>query len=420
MENQFIIHQLQAVAEAITQIESQNNNIKNAICVLLGYIKADNEFGNGFGNASEEIKQMLVELNITGSIRKRTNGLIELRTQAFGSIYGRTKAEIEQKLSQKLKEAQTQKLKQPQKNVVPTLSEFFENTYLPLKLQTVKTSQIRSIKSSYKTFINNAMDLKLNKFTTAELERFLLSIEKTRTRQVVRCFINNLLNYAKQLEIIKSNPCDNVSKVKHVKHNGKALSFTEQKEFFKMLYEADNISLNKKLYYTFVYLTGTRRSEAICLTTADVDFKNNILHIPGTKTETSDRDMPLYPLVKTLLLKIAPNNKNRFFTLEQAKATQTIKKITTEHHLHELRHTYGTIAICVQKLDPKTVALYMGHSNPTVTLNIYTHPEQLDKELFYDGSKPDEEKLILYKQQYSKILNTIAEFLNTVPNSYPN
>ena len=72
--------------------------------------------------------------------------------------------------------------------------------------------------------------------------------------------------------------------------------------------------------------------------------------------------------------------------LELGVAHNVIKKATKEYHLHELRHTFGTIAICVQKLDPKTVSLYMGHSTIGMTLSTYTHPEQLDKSLFYDGS----------------------------------
>ena len=52
----------------------------------------------------QEVKEMIIELKIKGSIRERSNGLIELRTQALGSIYGRTRAEIEQKLTEKIKE----------------------------------------------------------------------------------------------------------------------------------------------------------------------------------------------------------------------------------------------------------------------------------------------------------------------------
>lgn len=68
---------------------------------------------------------MLIQLTIKGSVRKRADGLIELRTQALGSIYGRTKEEIELKLTNKLKGQKHKK-----SNITPLFSEFFDNVYL--------------------------------------------------------------------------------------------------------------------------------------------------------------------------------------------------------------------------------------------------------------------------------------------------
>lgn len=426
----FIAHHAKIATNAVDKIDVAISEIKQALKSIVGILRAYDDFdtaipvvyeyadtGNGFDDTLELVNQMIIKLNIKGSVRIRPNGLIELRTPAFGSIYGRTIPELERKLTAKIKENK-QQAKQ-KKSKVPTLSEFYEEIYLPKKQQTVTPNTLRSINRSYRTVIDGGFDIPLDKFTTAEIEKFLLSIDKTRTRQVVRCFLNNLLGYAKQLEIINKNACENVSKVKHVEQTGRALSFDEQKDFFKTLYAATNIPLNKKLYYTFVYLTGTRRSEAIAVRTVDADFAKNVLHIPGTKTKTSDREIPLFPLAKELLQKITPTAQGKFFTLEKAKATQVIKKVTAEHHLHELRHTFGTIAICVKKLDAKTVAMFMGHADATMTLNIYTHPEQLDKALFFDGSISDEQKLERLQQQYDEVLRIITEFLDGVPTTVP-
>ncbi|MBD5131356.1 MAG: site-specific integrase [Clostridiales bacterium] len=419
MDKDFIRYKLGIMANAVSSIFEQTNTLKNEICTMLGFLKADDDFGNGFDNQMEKINQMIIKLNIKGSTRVRSNGLIELRTAAFGSIYGRTAEEVEQKLTEKIKELTT-KPKTLNKGQTPTLSEFYNDIYLQHKEQTVSANFLRSIRSSFKQCVDGGLDKPLNKLSTVELEKFLMTIEKARTRQVVRGFLFNLFEYAKQLGTVKINPCENVSAVKYTKNIGKAFSFKEQEEFFTELYKAKNIPTNKKLYYTFVYLTGTRRSEAISLNVSNVDFETNILHIPGTKTKNSNRDMPLFPLVKELLLRITPTDAGRYFTLEQAKATQVIKKVTSDHHLHELRHTFGTIAICVKKLDAKTVALYMGHADATMTLNIYTHPEQLDKELFFNGALTEEEKLAIMRQRYSGITDMIAEFLNSIPKSYPN
>ncbi len=81
------------------------------------------------------------------------------------------------------------------------------------------------------------------------------------------------------------------------------------------------------------------------------------------------------------------------------------------YKLHDLRHTFGTIQICVNKVDIKTVSLWMGHSNIETTLRTYTHPEQLDKGIFYRGDLSENEKTANYKRTYDEILNLIEQFI---------
>ncbi len=101
---------------------AQSDAIKFAVCTSIGLfesenIKTDDIIANyrqlsqqnkivssGFDNQRmENLRKMIIELNIKGSIRIRQNGLIELRSRDFGSVYGRTEAEIEEKLKNKLK-----------------------------------------------------------------------------------------------------------------------------------------------------------------------------------------------------------------------------------------------------------------------------------------------------------------------------
>ena len=49
--------------------------------------------------------------------------------------------------------------------------------------------------------------------------------------------------------------------------------------------------------------------------------------------------------------------------------------------------------------------VYMGHADIALTLSTYTHPEQLDKALFFDGSRSDDEKLDILRVKYHSILN---------------
>lgn len=439
--DKFTYRHFRLVANAITSIENSLKDLKDNLLVLCGYY--DDGFsqeekpisaqqlhhqGNGFGNQSttpqkskeiiiKEIQAMIVELKIKGSVRERPDGRFEYRSALLGSIYGFTKEELEEKITKKLKEVKKNKGKPLGKKhiEIPLLSEFFVSQYLPYKKQTLAARSIADIELDGNFIIakdKGNFDKPLDKYTTANIETFLYSIPQTRKRQKIRGLFNNILTYAKRMGIIKANPCEDVERVKHKQKIGEALSFQEQTQFFDNLYTASNIPLNHKLYLTLVYLTGTRRGEALRITPQDVDFENNTLHIPGTKTKDSNRTIPLFPLVKQLLQHTIVED-NHYFPITEDSAARIMSKVkNNSHHLHELRHTFGTIKMCVEKLDPKTVSLYMGHSTVQMTLTRYTHPEQLDKALFYNGALTEEEKLQCLREQYQKELDKISNFLN--------
>lgn len=163
MEKSTVLHFLTRMANSVNRMETATQEFKNDLLTLFGYFSeselniviANDQFSsqqsnnlipqsNGFGNQEEmkstddiieEVKSMIVELKIKGSVRERPNGLIEFRSQALGSIYGRTKDEIEQKLTKALKETRKckNKLNNAEKNKTPLLSEFFVTHYLPYK-----------------------------------------------------------------------------------------------------------------------------------------------------------------------------------------------------------------------------------------------------------------------------------------------
>lgn len=330
----------------------------------------------------EEIKEMMIELKIKGSVRERSNGLIELRTQAFGSIYGRSKEDIEEKLTRRLKEDKKCK-KATVKIKAPLLSEFFITDYLPYKERQGRSKSSIAYYHRYVALIKaQKFDKPLNLYTSRDIENFLYSIPETRKRQIVQGFLNNLFNRALALSLIKTNPCTPVERPVHHKEQGKAFSFDEQKEFFEILMYHESLTYRQKCYFIFVYLIGARRNEALGVKVEDVDFKNKVLSIHGTKTEGSDRQVPLTPLVEKLLLSLGVSEGRYFDMSDKTVNTLFREKIWEKrkgHKPHDLRHTFGTIQVCVEKIDIKTVSLWLGHSTIDTTLSIYTHPEQLDR-----------------------------------------
>lgn len=210
--------------------------------------------------------------------------------------------------------------------------------------------------------------------------------------------------------MVEKNPCANIVKTKHETNVGTAFSFAEQKDFFKNLFADETISYRKKCYLVYVYLTGTRRNEALSVQVEDQQENQAVLHVHGTKTQSSNRYMPLFPLVRRLLDSLTPKD-GKYFPFSQYVADTTFKKYGKPHKLHDLRHTFGTIQICVNKIEAKTVSLYMGHSDVQTTLRIYTHPEQLNRAVFLNGKLTENEKLEHLKREYAEILEIIDNFL---------
>lgn len=362
--------------------------------------------------AIEEIEEMLIELKINGSVRQRSNGLIEFRNPVFGSVYGRTPEELQEKLKQKIRYEKAHIAKPAKKKKSPLLSEFYENNYLPYKqTKNLAESTIRGIKYNFK-FIREqeGFNKPLTEYSSKDIEEFLLSIPQTRKRQIIQGLLNNMFTRALADSLISANPCAPLEKMEHDTDEGKALSFEEQKIFFEKLFTDKTIKLEEKCYFTFVYLAGTRRDEARNLRICDIDFKKSIIHIRGTKTDGSDRYMPLFPLAEKVLRCANPEGKP--FRIYCSRIYKIFNKILDKYKLHDLRHTFGTIQICVEKIETKTVSLWMGHTNTQTTLDRYTHPEQLDRSVFLRGDLTEDQKLEILRKNYADVLHKIEAFLD--------
>ena len=431
----FLNDYLETVLGNTKTIKQANDNIYEATLMAIGYCKCmeDNNLNNGdlsslenLGNQNvcqlkdtiKEIEDMLIELKIKGSIRERGNGLIEFRNSQFGSVYGRNVEELRQKLEKKIRYLKAHIKKPEKKKKSPLMSEYFTQVYLPYKeTQSRAKSTLKGINYNFKFLMESGFDKPIADYTAKEIETFLFSMKQTRKAQIIQGLLNNIFNKAVTDGVLQSNPCTTIDKVEHDTDDGKALSFEEQEKFFKKLFADDSIKLEDKSYFVFVYLTGTRRDEARNIQAKDIDFKKSVIHIPGTKTDGSNRYMPLFPLAEKVLrcLKIESNP----FRITHSNIYKIFNNIIDSYKLHDLRHSFGTIQICVEKINPKTVSLWMGHTNTQTTMDIYTHPEQLDRALFLRGDIENTEKTVLLREKYQKILAMISAYYDNIPQNVP-
>ncbi len=121
----------------------------------------------------------------------------------------------------------------------------------------------------------------------------------------------------------------------------------------------------------FLALHGLRWGEAVALTEADI--RNGRIYVSksihgDTKSQSGNRVVPL----------VAP-----FSTFP--KSPKTLRKVLDPHgiHIHSLRHTYAYI-LKSQGIHVTTAQKLMGHSDPKVTMAIYTRV--LDNEIDSAGA----------------------------------
>ncbi len=123
--------------------------------------------------------------------------------------------------------------------------------------------------------------------------------------------------------------------------------------------------------------TGMRVDEARHLTWGDVDFDNGRIRVPGTKTETSARVIPMIPECREFLLSLRQHKPTHRVAqvdginraLASASKRLRISKLTH----HSLRHLFATI--CIESgVDIPTVSRWLGHADGgALAMRIYGH-----------------------------------------------
>jgi integrase len=145
----------------------------------------------------------------------------------------------------------------------------------------------------------------------------------------------------------------------------------------------------------FLAFSGCRVGEVAQITWSCVDWNRKQIHLPGYKTETSDRYIPILPDLDVLLRALIERRKSaaRFAvdgkpylaptdtifrikeaqkTIDRAAAVTGIKRVTH----HDLRDMFGTV--CIESgVDIPTVSRWLGHKDGgALLLKTYNHLRQ--------------------------------------------
>lgn len=407
MENQFVIHQLKAIAAATSEIEQQNKSVKSALCVLLGYIQADEDFTTPLqgglitqqtheetdmlgileftpqeiSKMPKEFKKIFKTNDIRAHVRKRVRGnsvSFEIRYRRKGlniSANAPTLEAAKTKFIQKLNEAQNRPVMPVAPNVPTTFDKFamyYFETFRKRKVQpnTYKKDLIR-LKVQLIPYFGC---LPLKEITPQFCQILIDSIVaegKHKTASEVFSLLNQTFKIAIKHSLIQHNPLDIVYHEKHESEHGKALTVEEEKHLLEYAEEPF-----KTLFAIGLY-TGIRPNEyATVQIVGDMIYARNSKR-KGGKEET--KRIPITPMLRpyitpdTIIAKKSPDQLRDAFNAI----------FNGSHKLYDLRTTFYTrCKMC--NIAEAARDEFMGHSSGILG-NSYT--DLPDDYLIKEGKK---------------------------------
>ena len=283
---------------------------------------------------------------------------------------------------------------------------------LQLKLDTNQISEtqfgrvLKTIEKIEKTSLGNK---NIDTITSDEIQAYLSSqthLSNSSIKKVYQQF-NQAFKMAINKGYLMQNPMINVIRPNSDKEDKevRALTIDEQQLFTEYLLDKSISQCKYKNIFLIQMYLGLRVSEALALTTHDIDLHHRKININktlttdkfgriimGSKTKNyaGKRILPIPDFLYSHIveqMKVANEQKNNDENLlfkpidkkygRRENVNSALKRILKKHFnitdisTHSLRHTFGTR--CIESgMAPVVVQRLMGHKDIGITLNTYT------------------------------------------------
>lgn len=350
-------------------------------------------------------------------ISQQTNGLYVAR---FTDRFGRRKSKRFKKLQecrQWIADATYIDEHSDLENATDMLVDAWFEYWIDLKKKTVRPNTVRNYSERYERNIKNVIGNKLlTEVKPIHCQKIFSDMAdegyKTTTIYQTRIALYNMLEFAKENEVIITNPCKKSVKSYIGKPSDKkeALTIDDQRRFL-----AAAKGQSYEYQYRFALQTGLRTGELVGLKWEDINFERKTLTIERSmefrykvgewrvgppKSKSGYRTIPLTD--EAICILKAQKEKNRKLkvidkewadTVFLCRKGQPVKNSTYDTALfkicdkagikrfsmHVLRHTFATR--CIEGgMMPKTLQKILGHSNIGITMNLYVHITEEEKQ----------------------------------------
>ena len=359
----------------------------------------------------------------SGSISQRKDGTWTGRAfvgfkrdgrQNIKAVYGKTEAEVKRKL----KALQKEIIKfEPQESVKLTLSELLDDWLNNIKRLELKDSSFdrteATIENQIKPFIGL---LQVQSISMQDIQQFVNELNNKgysySTIKKAYNAVNATLNLAVERDYIAKNPCTRIVLPKQTKRaKSDIVCFTDAEVDIICQEALRKYSTGRYKYkhgYAFIILlnTGMRVGELLALKWDNVDFANGYIHVTetrgqvkdrtkleqkyttvdrSTKTESGDRYIPINKQTQEALdyfkslgynnpYVMANSDKGvlSYRNLHRALANILENNKIDHGSIHSLRHTFAT-RLFKNGVDVKVISELLGHSDISITYDIYTH-----------------------------------------------
>lgn len=272
--------------------------------------------------------------------------------------------------------------------------------WIEYKRQNLRESTWGVYEGHVRNHFNDLDTMKINRINTTTVEKFISQRQQQGmnilTLRKILVSLGQVFSYAVRHKYIDHNPLRDAERPRSQGHDDQLKIRVLCPDEIQALIDAAG-SHKFKTLFMFAVMSGARQGEILGLKWTDIDWINSQVNIQRTfnnqawyepKTKTSRRRVDLGPAMLTALKKwklaCPKNDLDLVFPNEAGNPMdhnnlnlRSFRKALKESGIgkmrfHDLRHTTASLLI-EQGENIKYIQTQLGHSSPSVTLNVYAH-----------------------------------------------